>query len=128
MIETGKAIDYKNLHTRLEEIISSLSDAHNLLAKSAVPSETYNPTSLLLAKSKLDLFEVHNGIIYMQDCIDMDQEMYNEAQAEIEKYKSLYELTETQRKEWADSCIRLRIELDAQRTEPRTERRNEDAK
>ena len=46
----------------LQEILLTFGEAHDLVAKSTLPKEEYNPISALLAKGKVDLFEFYNRI------------------------------------------------------------------
>ena len=44
----------------LENILSQFGEAHNLLAKTKLSKEDYNPISALLAEAKIDLFNYYN--------------------------------------------------------------------
>lgn len=46
----------------LQEILLTFGEAHDLIAKSSLPKEEYNPISGLLAKGKMDLFEFYNRV------------------------------------------------------------------
>jgi len=46
----------------LESAMTDFGEAHNLLAKSTLPREEYNPISGLLAKAKVELFKVYRSL------------------------------------------------------------------
>jgi hypothetical protein len=53
----------KLMHTdfvpRLENVMATFGEAHNLLAKSTLPDKEYMPISNLLAAAKIELFNIY---------------------------------------------------------------------
>lgn len=47
---------------RFEDAMSKLGEAHNLLAKTKLPTEEYQPISSLMATAKVELFNIYNEI------------------------------------------------------------------
>lgn len=77
----GEETFFKNgreLSDALTAIRDQLDEAHTLLSKTKFLSEEYNPISLLLAKTKLDLLQWHKQVIMLQDRCEVGDEMYSE--------------------------------------------------
>lgn len=114
-IETDNGFTDKQIaecFTELGKAAQDLSEAHTALARTSLTPEQYNPISLVMADLTLKINKFHRVMSFLSDGVDVCHEMYIEAMDNVKTLESIIELKETERKEWADTCIKKQTKIE----------------
>lgn len=56
---SSQTIANTNVVRRLEDVMSKFGEAHNMMARTKLPKEEYQPISSLMATAKVELFNIY---------------------------------------------------------------------